>query len=80
MRAALVAMLLCSGSGCALVKPALRTALDVAREACDVFLSQRAEAAADDQMYGMSLDQCAEILLSAQQAQIQAGRAGAGQR
>lgn len=50
-------------TACAGAKAVARTALDVAREACELF----AEEAPPD-VVGMSLDECAEHLLAGQQA------------
>lgn len=49
-------------AGCAWFKPAARTALEIAREACDVFFAGQPE----DAPVGMSLDECAEHLLAGQ--------------
>lgn len=46
-------------TGC---KPVARTALDVARAACDVFFAGQPK----DAPVGMSLDDCAEHLLASQ--------------
>lgn len=46
---------------CAELRPVARTVLDIAREACDVFLVENPKS-------GMSLDDCAQALLSADKA------------
>lgn len=59
------------GTGCALFRSTARTAIDIAREACDIFL---AEQPASEQPLGMDLDTCAETLLSAQRGKVAAAR------
>ncbi len=56
---------------CAHAQQAARTALDVAREACDVFLGAQP---AEERQLGMSLDQCADHLLAGQQRVLAARR------
>jgi len=58
-------------AGCALFRSAARTALDVAREACDAFL---AEQPPEDRPLGMSIDECADHLLAAQRGKVAAAR------
>lgn len=62
-------------SGCALFKSAARTAIDVAREACDVFLSEQQ---GPDKALGMTLDECADTLLALQQQRVALRRAEMG--
>lgn len=69
MRGGVIVVLLLTS--CALLKPAARTAVDIARSACDVFLSEQPEA---DRPYGMDLDTCVNTLLSAQQQKLAAAR------
>jgi hypothetical protein len=57
---------------CAQAKPGIRTALDIARTACDVFLGAQPE---QERALGMSLDQCADHLLAGQQRVLAARRA-----
>lgn len=61
---ALVLLVLALG-GCASIKPALRTASDVAHDACLVVMSERPEVLADAKVKGISGQQAAEVLCAA---------------
>lgn len=66
MRTLILCAVLLSAS-CAGFKSVARTALDVAREACDLFAAGQPEA---ERPLGMSLDECADRLLSAQKMAV----------